>query len=82
MTSQTPATTLDERTAMTDHRQTVIDLVKRSRFAMLTTRTAEGTMISRPLTVQEVTEEGDIYFIVPGDGDAAREADRLSLIHI
>lgn len=57
---------------MTDHRQTVIDLVKRSRFAMLTTRTAEGTMISRPLTVQEVTEEGDIYFIVPGDGDAAR----------
>lgn len=64
---------------MTDHRQTVIDLVKRSRFAMLTTRTAEGTMISRPLTVQEVTEEGDIYFIVPGDGDAAREADRAEV---
>lgn len=61
------------------HRQTVIDLVKRSRFAMLTTRTAEGTMISRPLTVQEVTEEGDIYFIVPGDGDAAREADRAEV---
>ena len=58
---------------------TVIDLVKRSRFAMLTTRTAEGTMISRPLTVQEVTEEGDIYFIVPGDGDAAREADRAEV---
>ena len=61
------------------HRQTLIDLVKKSRFAMLTTRTAEGTMISRPLTVQEVTEEGDIYFIVPGDGDAAREADRAEV---
>lgn len=68
MTSQTPATTLDERTAMTDHRQTVIDLVKRSRFAMLTTRTAEGTMISRPLTVQEVTEEGTSTSSSPATG--------------
>lgn len=68
MTSQTPATTLDERAAMTDHRQTVIDLVKRSRFAMLTTRTAEGTMISRPLTVQEVTEEGTSTSSSPATG--------------
>lgn len=43
---------------MTDHRQTVIDLVKRSRFAMLTTRTAEGTMISRSLTVQRGHRRG------------------------
>lgn len=50
------------------HRQTLIDLVKKSRFAMFTTRTAEGTMISRPLTVQEVTEEGTSTSSSPATG--------------
>ena len=40
----------------------VIDLVKKARTAMLTTRTREGRMVSRPLAVQDVEFDGDLWF--------------------
>ena len=49
---------MDRETQM----DTVIDLVKKARTAMLTTRTREGRMVSRPLAVQDVEFDGDLWF--------------------
>lgn len=48
----------------TDDRQKVGDLIKDFRFAMLTTRHADGKMVSHPLTVQEAEFDGDLWFLV------------------
>lgn len=58
-----------------EQRKTVRELIEKSRFAMITTTDERGAMVSRPMTVQEVTDDGDIIFIVPKDGDAAQQAD-------
>jgi general stress protein 26 len=46
----------------TDDARTVADLLKGQRFGMLTTTDAEGTLISRPMALQEVEFDGDLWF--------------------
>ncbi|WKD62173.1 Pyridoxamine 5'-phosphate oxidase [Corynebacterium ciconiae DSM 44920] len=58
-----------------EQRQTVRDLIRSARFAMVTTADSAGALVSRPMTVQEVRDNGDIVFIVPKDGDTAQQAD-------
>lgn len=58
-----------------EEQELVRDLMRQARFAMLTTRDSTGSLVSRPLTVQDVSEDGDVSFIVPSGGDAAQEAD-------
>ncbi len=43
-------------------RQHVADLVRRARVAMLTTTTQEGRHVSRPMGLQEVDFDGDLWF--------------------
>lgn len=53
-------------TNMTDttDREKVAELVKKFRFAMLTTRHTDGKLVSHPLTVQEAEVDGDLWFLV------------------
>ncbi|MEW9871005.1 pyridoxamine 5'-phosphate oxidase family protein [Arthrobacter sp. HS15c] len=40
----------------------VTDIINDSRIGMLTTINAEGALVSRPLAVQEVLDDGDMWF--------------------
>ena len=40
----------------------VAELIKGQRFGFLTTTTPEGTLTSRPMTLQEVEFDGDLWF--------------------
>lgn len=58
---------------MTDHLDHVRSIMKDTRIAMLTTRAADGSLTSRPMTVQEAEFDGDAWFLVDRDSDLARE---------
>lgn len=47
-----------------DTREELIRLLKKFRFAMLTTMTADGKHVAHPLTVQEREFDGDLWFII------------------
>jgi general stress protein 26 len=46
----------------TDDARTVADLMKGQRIGMLTTTDPQGTLISRPMALQEVEFDGDLWF--------------------
>ncbi|GAA2724178.1 pyridoxamine 5'-phosphate oxidase family protein [Cellulomonas aerilata] len=47
--------------------RTVADLIKSAgRMAMLTTRAPDGTLMSRPMALQEVEFDGDLWFFADG----------------
>ncbi|PWH07211.1 general stress protein [Brachybacterium endophyticum] len=50
---------------------TVVDTLRESRFVMLTTARADGTLLSHPMTAQEVTDDADVWFFVGLQGDQA-----------
>ena len=55
---------------MTDHQtRKVTELLKGERFAFLTTRTPDGTLTSRPMTLQEVEFDGDLWFFAERDSN-------------
>lgn len=58
----------------TDDRSRLWDLIKDTRFGMLTHRHGDGHLHSHPLTTQnkKVDEGATLYFFVPKDGDIAR----------
>ncbi|HEV7213423.1 MAG TPA: pyridoxamine 5'-phosphate oxidase family protein [Blastococcus sp.] len=51
----------------TDETRTVSELLKDQRFGMLTTTDPDGTLISRPMTMQEVEFDGDLWFFAARD---------------
>ncbi|SEB91061.1 General stress protein 26 [Paramicrobacterium humi] len=53
--------------------KTVAELVKKSKIALLTTCTSEGKLVSRPLAVQEVEFDGDLWFITKHDSHKTEE---------
>ncbi|AZS44528.1 General stress protein 26 [Microbacterium oleivorans] len=54
-----------------DPRATLIDLLPKFRFAMVTTTNDEGALTARPLTVQDREFDGDLWFIVGRDSSVA-----------
>ncbi|SEC23729.1 General stress protein 26 [Nocardioides exalbidus] len=56
-----------------DDNAKVVELVGRTRTAMLTTMTPEGTHVSRPMAVQEAEFDGDLWFFTYEDSDKARQ---------
>lgn len=48
--------------ATAEELETITKLVKASKIAVLTTVTASGSLVSRPLAVQEVEFDGDLWF--------------------
>ena len=45
-----------------DNARKVAELIKGNRIAMLTTTAPDGTLISRPMALQEVEFDGDLWF--------------------
>ncbi|MCK6081428.1 pyridoxamine 5'-phosphate oxidase family protein [Microbacterium sp. EYE_5] len=54
-----------------DPRATLIDLLPKFRFAMVTTTDEDGALTARPLTVQDREFDGDLWFIVARDSSFA-----------
>ncbi|MFZ8758369.1 pyridoxamine 5'-phosphate oxidase family protein [Microbacterium sp. HMH0099] len=59
--------------ADTDAHETVIKLIDRAHTAMLTTMTEDGRHVSRPMAVQEVEFDGDLWFFSYEDSDKVRQ---------
>lgn len=61
-------------TATTGSTQKLWELIKDTRYGMLTHRHADGQLHSHPLTTQnkDIDEGATIYFFVPKNGDIAR----------
>src|SRR3954447_13373448 len=52
--------------------QKVAELIKGERFAFLTTTSPDGTLTSRPMTLQEVEFDGDLWFFAERDSNPVR----------
>ncbi len=52
-----------------EKRDTLKKLVKDARIGMLTTMTADGKHVSRPMAVQDVEFDGDLWFFTYADSD-------------
>lgn len=63
---------------MTDDLATIDAIIKKSRFATVTTRTADGDLVSRPLAVLERDFDGTVWFFTadpsPKTDDIAHDA--------
>ena len=55
-----------------DHTRKVAELLQDQRFGFLTTRTPDGTLTSRPMTLQEVEFDGDLWFFAERDSHPVR----------
>jgi general stress protein 26 len=55
-----------------DQTHKVAELIKGERFAFLTTTTPEGKLTSRPMTLQEVEFDGDLWFFAERDSNPVR----------
>ena len=55
---------------------TLNDLLKKFRFAMVTTRAEDGALHAHPLTVQERESDGDLWFIVGTHASAVEHVRR------
>lgn len=56
----------DGRTTMSDTTK-VAQLIKGKRTAMMTTTAPDGTLVSRPMALQEVEFDGDLWFFATRD---------------
>ena len=52
-----------------EQRDKVKELVKDARICMLTTMTSDGKHVSRPMAVQDVEFDGDLWFFAYSDSD-------------
>lgn len=50
----------------------VVELLRDTRFVMLTSLGTAGDLLSRPMTIQEVTDDGDLWFFIGANTDQAR----------
>ncbi|WP_411834734.1 pyridoxamine 5'-phosphate oxidase family protein [Pseudoxanthomonas mexicana] len=61
---------------MTEHQENIrklADLIKGIDIAMLTTTSADGRLVSRPLATQEVEFDGDLWFATSADSHKVAE---------
>lgn len=56
--------------------QKLHDLLPKFRFAMVTTRDADGTLTAHPLTVQETEFDGDLWFVIGRHASAVEHIQR------
>jgi general stress protein 26 len=59
-----------------DAREKMGELLKKFRFAMLTTRADDGALTAHPLTVQEAEFDGDLWFIIGTHASAVADIRR------
>ena len=64
----------NQQTPSTEHLNNFNGLVKNQRFVMFTTRSAEGKLVSRPMTISE--RANDLFrFVTQDDNDVTRQSD-------
>ena len=51
----------------------VTDIINDSHIGMFTTINEKGALVSRPLAVQEVKDDGDMWFFTPRGSRAIRD---------
>ncbi|MGK5684644.1 pyridoxamine 5'-phosphate oxidase family protein [Actinoplanes sp. URMC 104] len=56
-----------------ERRDKVRQMVKDARICMLTTRTKDGKLVSRPMALQDVEFDGDLWFFTYADSDLVEE---------
>ncbi len=67
MTDSSTYSGSDGSTDTSDGNAKVHELVKGARIAMLTTVSTEGQLVSRPMAVQQVEFEGEVWFFAEAD---------------
>ncbi|WP_165069988.1 pyridoxamine 5'-phosphate oxidase family protein [Marisediminicola senii] len=60
-------------TATTEELETVAKIIADAKIALLTTVTAEGQLVSRPLAVQGDSFDGDLWFLTQDPSDKTTE---------
>jgi general stress protein 26 len=71
--SETRSTTTDDTRTDEDAARHVAELIDRARLCMLTTMTPDGKHVSRPMAVQKVEFDGDLWFFTYEDSDKVRD---------
>src|SRR3954451_23638800 len=61
-----------------DQQAKVAGLIKDARIAMLTTVGADGSLVSRPMGVQDVDFDGDLWFFADADSHKVAEIEHGS----
>ncbi|MCO8276084.1 pyridoxamine 5'-phosphate oxidase family protein [Actinoplanes sp. TRM 88003] len=56
-----------------ERRDKVKEMVKDARISMLTTMTADGKHVSRPMALQDVEFDGDLWFFTYSDSDLVEQ---------
>jgi general stress protein 26 len=74
MTDQDENLTPDER-AEAD-RQAVAEVIEKGRIALVTTVDLDGSLVCRPLALQQRTFDGDLYFFTPDPSDKTEQVRR------
>ncbi|QEW00893.1 pyridoxamine 5'-phosphate oxidase [Microbacterium caowuchunii] len=59
-----------------DDLKTLTQLIRKFRFAMVTTMETDGSLVAHPLTVQEAEFDGDLWFVIGKDAPAAQHLAR------
>ncbi len=60
----------------------VVELMRDDRFCMLTSVGEEGRLHSHPMTPQEVTEDGDVWFFIDGTSTQAANITREKRVNL
>jgi general stress protein 26 len=66
---------------MDDHKK-LAELMKEFRFVMLTTAAADGSLHSRPMTMQDRDFDGDLWFFTAADAAKVWEANRDHQVNV
>jgi general stress protein 26 len=65
-----------------DERTRLWELVKDLRVGMLTTLDADGSLSSRPMTTQQTSFDGTLWFFAPDDGPLAEAIAANSIVNV
>jgi len=66
----------------TDARKKVTELVKDARICMFTTMTEDGRHVSRPMALQDVEFDGDLWFFAYADSNKARQIETHPSVNV
>jgi general stress protein 26 len=66
---------------MDDHKK-LAELISEFRFVMLTTAAADGSLHSRPMTMQDRDFDGDLWFFTSADAPKVWEANRGHQVNV
>ena len=66
---------------MDDHKK-LAELMREFRFVMLTTAAADGSLHSRPMTMQDRDFDGDLWFFTSADAAKVWEANRDHQVNV